>query len=428
MQKTEIKTVCVLGLGYVGLPLALALEQHFSVIGFDVNKKRVGQLQVGEDSSGEVPAERLKQSKIEFTIDPAFMKRAQFIIVCVPTPIDKSKRPDLYAMESASKVVGENLSPGTVVVYESTVYPGVTEEICAPVLEKASGLKCGKDFKIGYSPERINPGDKEHAVHKVIKIVSGMDTETLDLVDAVYGKVTQTHRASSIKVAEAAKVIENIQRDLNIALVNELALIFDRMGLKTKEVLAAAGTKWNFHHYKPGLVGGHCIGVDPYYLTHKAMELGYHPEVILAGRRINDNMYKHLVDKVVREMNLAGKVLRNSTILVLGLTFKENVRDFRNSKALDVINELKSYGAKVYGYDPLLGAELVQKEFGVEQKAPHELLNLDGLVLISPHEQFRQLDLAQLKKQMSQNPVLVDLKGFFDEEKALALGFNYRAV
>src|SRR3989344_2144409 len=291
-----VKTIALVGLGYVGLPLALALAKHFTVIGFDVNKKRIAELKENKDLSGEISSEQLSMVNISFTSEPSLLKTAEMIIVCVPTPIDEHNNPDLYCLESASEIIGKNLSPHTMVVYESTVYPGVTEEVCLPLLEKNSGLKCGKEFKVGYSPERINPGDKEHTIHKVTKIVSGMDEESLNIVDSVYSTVTKTHRASSIKVAEAAKVIENIQRDLNIALMNEFALIFDKMHINVKEVLEAAGTKWNFHKYSPGLVGGHCIGVDPYYLTYKAQELGYHPEVILAGRKINDNMHKHVVD------------------------------------------------------------------------------------------------------------------------------------
>lgn len=420
--------VCVVGLGYVGLPLALALNKYFPLIGFDVSEKRISELKNNFDLSGEVNEEELKQSSIEFTTEAAKIKEANFIVICVPTPVDKHKKPDLYFMESSSEIVGKNLSPDSIVVYESTVYPGVTEEICIPILEKNSGLKGGRDFKVGYSPERINPGDKEHAINKVTKIVSGMDEESLKRVDFVYSKVTKTHRASSIKVAEAAKVIENIQRDLNIALMNELALIFHRMGLKTKDVLAAAGTKWNFHSYLPGLVGGHCIGVDPYYLTHKATELGYHPEVILAGRRINDSMHKHLVELLVKGFNEKGQVLKETKLLVMGLTFKENVRDHRNSKAEDLINELKSYGAEVYGYDPLLGKELVEKMFGVPYLEVEKGEGIDGVIIISPHRQFKNLDWKKIKSQFHPAPLMLDLKGFFDDQEMTKIGFNYLTV
>jgi len=376
-------TVAIVGLGYVGLPLAVALSKHFSVVGFDINKQRVSQLQEGNDASGEVSAAELTASTMKFSADPEVLKEASFIIICVPTPIDKHNKPDLFPLEASSKTVGENLSAGTIVVYESTVYPGLTEEVCVPILEKYSGLKCGIDFKVGYSPERINPGDKEHTIHRVTKIVSGMDAETLHAVDHVYGKVTKTHKASSIKVAEAAKVIENIQRDLNIALMNELAIICDKMGINVYEVLEAAGTKWNFHRYHPGLVGGHCIGIDPYYLTHKAQGLGYHPEVILAGRRINDEMHKFYAHKVLKRL----QKVKGKSVLVLGLTFKPNVSDYRNSRVKHFIKELQDYHITVHAYDPYLSKEIVEKEFGCEYYDLEKgLVGVDLAVLAVPHE------------------------------------------
>ncbi len=380
-----MKTIAIVGLGYVGLPLAVALAKYFPVIGFDVNAKRIEELQEGDDRSHEVSFEELKFVQIEYSSDPAVLTRAQFIIVCVPTPIDQYNKPDLYYVESASKLVGKNLSKGVVVVYESTVYPGVTEEVCVPILEKESGLQCGSDFKVGYSPERINPGDKEHTIHRVVKVVSGMDEEALNVVDYVYGKITTTHRASSIKVAEAAKVIENIQRDLNIALMNEFALIFDRMGINVYDVLNAAGTKWNFHKYHPGLVGGHCIGVDPYYLTYKAEGLGYHPEVILAGRRINDAMHSFYAQKIIKQLLQSG----GKTVLIAGLTFKPNVPDYRNSRVKYLIAELKEYGFTVYGYDPFLEKELVEKEFGVEYVGP--FTKADVVVIAVEHTQLQKM-------------------------------------
>ena len=426
-----VKTIALVGLGYVGLPLALALAKHFTVIGFDVNKKRIAELKENKDLSGEISSEQLSMVNISFTSEPSLLKTAEMIIVCVPTPIDEHNNPDLYCLESASEIIGKNLSQHTIVVYESTVYPGVTEEVCLPLLEKNSGLKCGKEFKVGYSPERINPGDKEHTIHKVTKIVSGMDEESLNIVDSVYSTVTKTHRASSIKVAEAAKVIENIQRDLNIALMNEFALIFDKMHINVKEVLEAAGTKWNFHKYSPGLVGGHCIGVDPYYLTYKAQELGYHPEVILAGRKINDNMHKHVVDLVIRGLNEAGKVLKDSHVVVMGLSFKENVRDARNSRALEIIKELKSYGIRVFGCDPLLGPEIVEHSFQVPSVEVNDLSSfkdIDGVILVSPHNELTKLDLNFLHKALKNKPLIVDVKGVWDSSAAQKIGFIYKSL
>jgi len=337
---------------------------------------------------GEISAEELKSSPINFTDDHAALAAASFIIVCVPTPIDKHNKPDLFCLESSSELVGKNMSIGSIVVYESTVYPGLTEEVCVPILEKYSGLKCGVDFKVGYSPERINPGDKEHSVHSVTKIVSGMDQQTLTAVDFVYGKVTKTHKASSIKVAEAAKVIENIQRDLNIALMNELAIICDKIGINVYDVLDAAGTKWNFHKYHPGLVGGHCIGIDPYYLTHKAQGLGYHPEVILAGRRINDEMHKFYAHKALKRL----QQMKGNTVLVLGLTFKPNVSDYRNSRVKHFIKELQEYHIKVYAYDPHLNKEVVEKEFGCTYYSPEDSMEKINLAILAvAHEKLKDV-------------------------------------
>lgn len=407
-QKKDERTIAVVGLGYVGLPLSLALAKHFPVIGFDVKEKRIAELKENLDKSGEVSSEELKATTVQFTNDAANLKETQFIIVCVPTPIDQYNKPDLYFMESASTVVGENLSKDAIVVYESTVYPGVTEEVCVPILEKSSGLKYGVDFKVGYSPERMNPGDKQRTVDKIVKIVSGMDKESLDIIDSVYGKVTTTHRASSIRVAEAAKVIENIQRDLNIALMNELAIIFDKMGISINDVLSAAGTKWNFHQYRPGLVGGHCIGVDPYYLTYKAEGLGYHPEVILAGRRINDNMHKHYASKVLKKLARKDRFQLSPSVLVLGLTFKPNVADYRNSRVKHFIDELKEHNVRVSGYDPLLDREIVEKEFGVVWHDPKErkehfdlavmTVNHDELIKMEQQGLLKHVEVVRLEK------------------------------
>ena len=359
--------VAVVGLGYVGLPLAVAFARHFKVIGFDLNDRRVRELASGLDRTGEVTSEALKGCSARFTSDPAALREARAVIVAVPTPIDEHRNPDLSPVEGASRTVGRNLSEGTVVVYESTVYPGVTEEICLPILEAESGLRCGIGFTMGYSPERINPGDKVHTLETIKKIVSGSDASTLDLLAELYGTVVKAgiHRAPSIKVAEAAKVIENTQRDLNIALMNELSIIFDRLGIDTLDVLEAAGTKWNFLPFRPGLVGGHCIGVDPYYLTFKAEELGCHPQVILAGRRINDEMGKHVAETCVKLLIRQGRLVNAARVGVLGFTFKENVPDLRNTRVIDVIRELREYGLEVLVHDPLADSDEVRREYGL---------------------------------------------------------------
>lgn len=430
-QVNKDRLVCVVGLGYVGLPLAVEFGKVMPVIGFDVNKKRIEELQKCVDNTDEIISSDIKNAKIEFTYDATRIKEADFIIVAVPTPVTASNVPDMKYVESASEVVGKNLSKDSIVVYESTVYPGVTEDICVPILEKNSGLKCGIDFKIGYSPERVNPGDKEHTIDKITKIVSGMDEESLNIIADVYSKIIRAgvFKAANIKTAEAAKVIENIQRDLNIALMNELSLIFSRMGIITKEVLDAAATKWNFHKYYPGLVGGHCIGVDPYYLTYKAQELGYDPDVILAGRKINNYMAKHVADLVVKALNNANKVIKQSTVLVMGLTFKENVKDARNSKALDVINYLKDFGVNVIACEPKLENELVQKAFNVKNYTFSAIdINVDCVVLVSPHKEFKSISILKLKEIMGEKPALVDIKNFYDKNVAEKLGFIYYSL
>ncbi|MBI4745818.1 MAG: nucleotide sugar dehydrogenase, partial [Deltaproteobacteria bacterium] len=361
------KVVSVVGLGYVGLPVAVAFGQMRKTVGFDINPKRIQELKEGYDRTGEVAPEELKAADILFTDKIAELRLADFHIVAVPTPVDDAKQPDLTPMFKASETVGRALKKGDIVVYESTVYPGVTEDECVPILERVSGLRCGMDFKVGYSPERINPGDKEHTFTKIKKVVSGQDAETLEIVANVYESVVTAgvHRAASIKVAEAAKVIENTQRDLNIALMNELAIIFDRMGIDTNDVLEAAGTKWNFLKFKPCLVGGHCIGVDPYYLTHKAEKIGYIPQVILAGRRINDGMGKFIAQRTVKEMIRAGHGIHGCTMTVLGLTFKEDCPDLRNSKVIDIIRELQDYGINVQVHDPLADCAEAKHEYGI---------------------------------------------------------------
>ena len=421
--------ICVVGLGYVGLPLAVEFGKKRRVIGFDLKCKRIEELQKGMDASREISARDLKKADILFTHYPEDIAQANFIIVCVPTPIDEHKMPDLGHVRSASEIIGRHMRPGSIVVFESTVYPGVTEDICAPILERESGMKCGRDFHIGYSPERINPGDKKHTVSRIVKVVAAGDKRTLETMARVYGRIVKAgvYKAPTIKTAEAAKVIENIQRDLNIALMNELSLIFERMGLNTRDVIEAAGTKWNFQKYYPGLVGGHCIGVDPYYLTYKAIELGHHPEIILAGRYINDNMYKHVVGMVVKGIATAGKPLKGARVLIMGLTFKENVSDIRNSKVKDVIRGLGEYGMEIMGYDPLVALE-DQAGFRVPFARRFEDLpnRFDCVIVFSPHSVFRKITLERLKKKMSGRPVLIDIKSFYRGSQAQKLGMIYR--
>lgn len=422
------ETIAVVGLGYVGLPLACAFARYRKVIAFDIDSKKVTSLEKGVDPLGESTAEELKNQNLRFTAKPSELKKCSSIIIAVPTPVDEAKIPDLTAIRNASAMVGQNLSKGTLVVFESTVYPGVTEEICLPILEKESGLKIGQ-FQLGYSPERINPGDREHTLAKVIKVVSGYDAATLDRVAKLYLNVAHAgvHRAPNIKSAEAAKVIENIQRDLNIALMNELAMIFDRLGIRTKDVLDAAATKWNFHRYHPGLVGGHCIGVDPYYLTHRALEIGIHPQVILAGRAVNDSMGKYVGEKVLQKLILAGKTPLKSTVLLLGLTFKEDVRDTRNSRVVDTVTYLRSFGVNVIGHDPNLGKIVKLEHETILNQPLSGIKKVDCAVLINRHREFRKIDLAALRKLMSP-PILMDLKNHFDALEARKLGFQYTSL
>ncbi len=382
--------IAMVGLGYVGLPVALGFGRHFPTVAFDINSKRVQELRDGIDRTEEASPEELRQSNCTFTSDPADLADCTFFIVAVPTPIDEAKQPDLRALEAASRTVGEAMKPGAVVVFESTVYPGVTEEICGPILEAASGLQRGREFTLGYSPERINPGDKEHTLERIVKVVSGEDAPTLERVAQAYSKVVTAgvHRAPTIRVAEAAKVIENTQRDLNIALMNELALIFDRLGIRTTDVLEAARTKWNFLPFTPGLVGGHCIGVDPYYLTRRAQIAGYHPEVILAGRRINDAMGAHVARGVIKALGRAGIDPKSARIGVLGITFKENVPDLRNSRVPDILAELESHGAAPLVHDPLADPKEAMQVYGVELQSLESLENLDALVLAVPHKEL----------------------------------------
>lgn len=423
----KTSAVAVVGLGYVGLPLVVALSRHFDVIGFDINAARVDALNKGHDATNEVSDADLAHSSATLTCDPRQLERAGVIIVAVPTPIDKHRNPDLTPVISASRTVGAHMAKGCVVCFESTVYPGVTEDECVPVLEKASGLRFPEDFTVGYSPERINPGDKVHRLETITKIVSGSDAATADLLEHVYGSVVTAgiHKASCIKVAEAAKVIENTQRDINIALMNELALIFDKMDIDTLEVLEAAGTKWNFLPFRPGLVGGHCIGVDPYYLTFKAEELGYHPEVILAGRRINDDMGRFVAATCVKRLIRGGKAVKGARVGVLGFTFKENVPDIRNTRVVDIIAELVEYGATPLVHDPEADAMEALREYQQELLPLSALNNLDALILAVAHNAFRTLDGATIKAMFGGKPVtLVDIKGLWDKRAMAAAGFD----
>lgn len=423
------RSLAVVGLGYVGLPLAVALSHHFMVIGFDINSARVKALQDGHDRTNEVSDADLAAANIKYTSVATDLADAAVIIVAVPTPIDEHRSPDLRPVVGATTTVGKNMSKDCVVVYESTVYPGLTEEICVPILEKESGLSMGRDFAVGYSPERINPGDKVHKLETITKIVSGSDSATTDLLEKIYGSVVKAgiHRASSIKVAEAAKVIENTQRDLNIALMNELSIIFDKMGIDTLEVLEAAGSKWNFLPFRPGLVGGHCIGVDPYYLTFKAEELGFHPEVILAGRRINDQMGKYVAESAIKQMIRRNIQVKGAKIGILGFTFKENVPDLRNTRVVDVIRELREYGVEVIVTDAQADCEEAMHEYGQKLHQFADLKNLDALVLAVAHKEYASLRPDDLRCLFANpaNAVLLDVKGIYDPDEMTNAGIAY---
>jgi len=420
------RKISVIGLGYVGLPVAVAFGMVHRTIGFDIDCGRIAELRSGCDRTGEVTKEELKKADICFTNRIDRLAEADFHVIAVPTPVDRANQPDLSRLRSASESVGKALKRGDVVVYESTVYPGVTEDVCLPILERVSGLKSPGDFTIGYSPERINPGDKEHSFTSILKVVSGQNAETLELVAQVYSSVVTAgvHRAPSIKVAEAAKVIENTQRDLNIALMNELALIFDRLGIDTGEVLAAASSKWNFLNFKPGLVGGHCIGVDPYYLTHRAEKSGYIPQVILAGRRINDGMGKFIAQRAVKEIIRAGHHVLGSVVTVLGLTFKEDCPDLRNSKVADILAELADYGLIVQVCDPVADPQEAMREYGVKLTEIGQLRPAVAVVAAVAHETYRGWSPAKLASLMGSNPVLIDVKGVYDSRQIAAAGIR----
>lgn len=428
-MKRQEESLALVGLGYVGMPIAVEFAKHgVKVIGFDLNAAKIEKYKAGIDPTNEVGDDAIKNTTVEFTSNEEDLKRAKFHIVAVPTPVNDDHTPDLTPVEGASKILGRNLARGSVVVFESTVYPGVTEDICIPILEKESGLKCGVDFKVGYSPERINPGDKVHRLNTITKIVSGMDKETLDVVARVYEIVVDAgvHRAESIRVAEAAKVIENSQRDINIAFMNELSIIFNKMGIDTQAVLKAAGTKWNFLNFYPGLVGGHCIGVDPYYLTYKAEELGYHSQIILSGRRINDDMGKYVAENLVKNLIKADKAVRGARIAILGFTFKENCPDTRNTKIIDIVKELREYGIEPTIADPIADAAEAKRLYGVEFVDMDEIQNMDAVILAVAHTEFLAFTMQRIDAFFTgEKKVLLDLKGFLNRKEYEDAGYLY---
>lgn len=423
--------ISLIGLGYVGMPIAVAFANKVKVIGFDANKRKIELYKKGIDPTKEVGNETIKTTTVEFTSDESKLREAKFHIVAVPTPVNGDHTPDLRCVESASCTVGRNLTKDSIVVYESTVYPGVTEEICIPILEKESGMKCGVDFKVGYSPERINPGDKEHRLESIVKVVSGMDEESLDAIAKVYALVVSAgvHRAESIKVAEAAKVIENSQRDINIAFMNELSIIFNKMNIDTYSVLKAAGTKWNFLKFTPGLVGGHCIGVDPYYLTYKAEKLGYHSQIILSGRRINDDMGKYVVENLVKELIKADISVKTAKVAILGFTFKENCPDTRNTRVIDIVNSLNEYSIMPIIADPQADIEEAKHEYGIEFEKLENIRDMDAVIIAVSHDELLKLkkeDIDNLyKKAPNQNKVLLDVKGILNKNEYEQSGYRY---
>lgn len=423
--------IAVVGLGYVGMPIAVAFAKKVDVIGFDLNTKKIEQYKSGIDPTNEVGDEAIRLTTVDFTSDPTKLQEAKFHVVAVPTPINADKTPDLSPIEGVSRTIGRNLTKGSIVVYESTVYPGVTEDICIPILEKESGLKCGVDFKVGYSPERINPGDKVHRLENITKIVSGIDEDSLEEIAKVYELVVEVgvHRASSIKVAEAAKVVENSQRDINIAFMNELAMVFDRMGIDTKEVVEAMNTKWNALKFTPGLVGGHCIGVDPYYFIYEAEKLGYHSQIILSGRKINDGMGAFVADAIIKRLILANKVVKKAKVVILGITFKENTPDTRNSKVVDIINSLKEYGIAPIVVDPAADAEEAKREYGINVMDIKDISNADCLVLAVGHDKFKEISIDELDSLYgdfnNDEKVLIDVKSILNRNEIEERGYSY---
>lgn len=430
IKKREEK-ISLIGLGYVGMPIAVAFAEKVDVIGFDTNKEKIELYKKGIDPTKEVGDEAIKKTTVDFTSDESRLQEAKFHIVAVPTPVRDDHTPNLEPVKAASRTLGKNLTPGSIVVYESTVYPGVTEEICIPILEESSGLKCGVDFKVGYSPERINPGDKVHRLETIVKVVSGMDEETLEDVAKVYEMVVDAgvHRAESIKVAEAAKVIENSQRDINIAFMNELSIIFNRMGIDTKAVLEAAGTKWNFLKFSPGLVGGHCIGVDPYYLTYKAEQMGYHSEIILAGRKINDDMGKYVVENTVKQLIKADVPVKGANVAILGFTFKEDMPDTRNTRVIDIVHELNDYGIHPMVVDPQADVEEAEQEYSLTFDSIEDVKDMDAVIIAVGHEDFKKLtnqDYEKMFKKAENNTkVLIDIKGILDRKEYEVAGYRY---
>lgn len=421
--------IALVGLGYVGMPIAVEFSKHVNVIGFDINEAKIEAYKNGTDPTQEVGDEAIKECSVEWTCDETKLREAKFIIVAVPTPVNSDTTPDLAPVIGSSEIVGRNLTKGAIVVYESTVYPGVTEEVCKPILERESGLTCGVDFKIGYSPERINPGDKVHRVTTITKIVSGMDEEALDEIASVYEIVVAAgvHRASCIKVAEAAKVIENSQRDINIAFMNELSIIFNKMGIDTLEVLEAAGTKWNFLPFRPGLVGGHCIGIDPYYLTYRAEQFGYHSQIILSGRRINDDMGKYVAEQTVKQLIATDKSIRGAKVGCLGITFKEDCPDTRNSKVNDILKELREYGINALVCDPVADAPDAKKFYGVDLVPISELKDLDCLIIAVSHKEFKKLSNDEILGMFKpgETPIIIDIKGIRNKNEMKKLGAKY---
>ena len=426
--KNGEEKLSVIGLGYVGMPIAVAFARKIKVIGYDLNAQKIDLYRKGIDPTKEVGDEAIQATSVNFTVDEKMLQQAKFHIVAVPTPVNRDHTPDLAPVEGASQILGRNLTRGSVVVFESTVYPGVTEDICVPILERESGLKCGVDFKIGYSPERINPGDKVHRLETITKIVSGMDEETLDVIAKIYELVVDAgvHRAESIKVAEAAKVIENSQRDINIAFMNELSIIFNKMGIDTKSVLEAAGTKWNFLNFYPGLVGGHCIGVDPYYLTYKAEMLGYHSQIILSGRRINDDMGKYVAENVVKHLISADKAVKNAKVAILGFTFKENCPDTRNTKIIDIVHELREYGIEPIIADPQADSDEAKRLYGIEFVSIEDINDMDAVVLAVAHTEFKDMSMSTIDSLFGEGKkVLLDIKGLLDRKEYEAAGYAY---
>ena len=427
LVKKEEK-LSLVGLGYVGMPIAVAFAKKVDVVGFDLNEKKIELYKSGIDPTNEVGDDAIKNTSVEFTADETKLKEAKFHIVAVPTPVNDDHTPDLSPVEGASEILGRNLTKGSIVVFESTVYQGVTEDVCIPILERESGLKCGVDFKIGYSPERINPGDKVHRLETIMKIVSGMDEESLDVIAKVYELVVEAgvHRAESIKVAEAAKVIENSQRDINIAFMNELSIIFNKMGIDTQSVLKAAGTKWNFLNFYPGLVGGHCIGVDPYYLTYKAEMMGYHSQIILSGRRINDDMGKYVAENIVKKLISADKNVKNAKVAILGFTFKENCPDTRNTKIIDIVNELGEYGITPIIADPQADADEAERLYGIKFADIADIKDADAVVLAVAHDCFKELGMDNIDKLYGEGEkIMIDIKGLLNRKEYENAGYSY---